>query len=124
MLVNVKGCTVTVETMTVRLMPATVWVVVVDTNATSLTVEVTTSQDEQVAGQISSCELDVSLAAMAALAVTTALFELEVVVAELAVAPAPASADIELGVVVGTLLLCTAPSVCTTVDVEVEVTVT
>jgi len=91
-------------------------------SADSVTVENTTSQDEQVEGQ-TSCEVDVSLAALAALAVTTALVEPRALVAGLvAVAVAVAASGIEPGVVV--TLLCSAASVYTTVDVEVEFKVT
>jgi hypothetical protein len=137
MVVNVKGCTVTVENSVDRVMPAMVSVMVVDTSATSLTVEVTTAQSEQVEGQTPSCEVGVSLAVIAALAVTIALLEPDALVAALEALPAElesdvdelgeaaaAAADIELGVAVETVSLCTAPSVCTAVDVEVEVMVT
>jgi hypothetical protein len=127
MLVNVKGCTVTVEKSVDRvalgamvLVSVTVrWTV---NSADSVTVENTTSQDEQVEGQ-TSCEVDVSLAALAALAVTTALVELRALVAGLvAVAVTVAAPGIEPGVVV--TLLCPAASVYITVDVEVEFKVT
>ena len=89
-------------------------------SADSVTVENTTSQDEQVEGQ-TSCGVDVSLAVLAALAVTTALVELRALVAGL-VAVAAAVSGIGPGVVV--TLLCAAASVYTTVDVEVEFKVT
>lgn len=97
-------------------------------------VEKTTPQDEQVEGQ-TSCEVDVSLAALAALTVTTAPVELRALVVELRalvveiralvaglVAVAIAASSIAPGVV-GTLL-CPIASVYTTVDVEVEFKVT
>lgn len=81
-------------------------------------------QPEQLVGHISSCEVVVALTAMAPLAMTAALVELETLVAVLP-PEAAVAADIVLGVVVGTTLLaCTAPSGFTAVDVEVEVTVT
>jgi hypothetical protein len=134
MVVSVNGCTVTVEKSVDRVMLATVSMVV-DTRATSLVVEVTTAQSVQVEGQTSSCEVDVSLAAIAALAVTIALLELDALVAALEELVAElesdaaglgeaAAADTELGVVVEAVSLCRAPSVCTAVDVEVEVIVT
>jgi hypothetical protein len=86
-------------------------------SADSVTVENTTSQDEQVDGQ-TSCEVDVSLAALAALVVTTALVELRALV----VAVAVTVSGIKPGVVVA--LHCPATSVHTTVDVEVEFKVT
>jgi len=127
MLVNVKGCTVTVEKSVDRVALGAMVLVAVtvtstENSADSVTVENTTSQDEQVEGQ-TSCEVDVSLALLAALAVTTALVELRALVAGLvAVAVAAAASAIEPGVVV--TLLCPAASVYTTVDVEVEFKVT
>ena len=85
-----------------------------------MTVENTTPQDEQVEGQ-TSCGADVSLAALAALAVTTAPVEIRALVAGL-VAVAVAVSGIEPGVVV--TLPCPVASVYTTVDVEVEFKVT
>jgi hypothetical protein len=85
-----------------------------------VTVENTTPQDEQVEGQ-TSCWVDVSLAALAALAVTTTPVEIRALVAGL-VAVAIAVSSIEPGVVV--TLLCPIASLYTTVDVEVEFRVT
>lgn len=120
MLVNVKGCTVTVEKsvdwVAVAAMVVEVKVSRTLNSADSVTVEYTTTQDEQVEGQA-----DVSLAALAALAVTTTLVELRVLVARL-VAVAVAVSGIEPGVVV--TLLCPVDSVYTTVDVDVEFKVT
>jgi hypothetical protein len=124
MLVKVKGCTVTVEKIVDRVvLAATVLVAVAvkwKVNTTdSVTVENTTPQDEQVEGQ-ASCEVGVSLAALAALAVATAA-ELRVLVPGLVVA-AVAVSDIEPGVVVTPL--CPVASVYTTVDIEVDFKVT
>ena len=121
MLVNVKGCTVTVEKSVDWVAVGATVAVAVKVNwtlasAVSVTVENTTSQDEQVEGQA-----DVSLAALAALAVTTTLVELRALVAGL-VAVAVAVPGIEPGVVV--TLLCPVASVYTTVDVDVEFKVT
>jgi hypothetical protein len=111
MLVNVKGCTVTVEKSVDRVALAARVLVAVVNNKVSETVENTTLQDEQVEGQ-APCKVDVSLAMLAALAVTTAgLVTVAVVVS-----------DIAPGVVVA--LLCPVASVYTTVDVEVEFKVT
>src|SRR5271156_4702293 len=127
MLVNVKSCTVTVEKRVDRVGLGAMVLVAVrvrwtvnSADSVAVTVENTTPQDEQVEGQ-TSCEVDVSLAALAALAVTTALVELSALVAGLA-AVAVAVSGIAPGVVV--TLLCPAASVYTTVDVEVEFKVT
>jgi hypothetical protein len=127
MLVNVKGCTVTVEKSVDRVGLGAMVLVAVrvrwtvnSADSVAVTVENTTPQDEQVEGQ-TPCGVDVSLAALAALAVTTALVELSALVAGLA-AVAVAVSGIESGVVV--TLLCPAASVYTTVDVEVEFKVT
>jgi hypothetical protein len=119
MLVNVKGCTVTVEKSVDRAALEAAMEVKVNTGV-SVTVENTTLQDEQVEGQ-APCKVDVSLATLAALAVTTALVVPRALVAGL-VAVAVAVSGIEPGVVV--TLPCPVASVYTTVDVEVEFKVT
>jgi hypothetical protein len=120
MLVNVKGCTVTVEKSVDRAALEARVLVAVVSRKVSEAVTNTTLQDEQVEGQ-APCKVDVSLAALTALAVTTALVELRALVAGL-VTVAVVVSGIAPGVVVA--LLCPVASVYTTVDVEVEFKVT
>jgi hypothetical protein len=117
MLVNVKGCTVTVEKSVDLVALATMVLDSAVNVKDSVTVENTTLQDEQVDGQ-TLCKADVSLAALAALAVTAALVELRAPITGLVTV----AVGIEPGVVVAPL--CPAASVYTTVDVEVEFKVT
>ena len=117
MLVNVKGCTVTVEKSVDLVALATMVLDSAVNVKDSVTVENTTLQDEQVDGQ-TLCKVDVSLAALAALAVTAALVELR--------APITGLVTVAVGIEPGAVVapLCPAASVYTTVDVEVEFKVT